>query len=201
MPSRCSATAGRAPGGPRGLGQWEQRVRGLWLRSTAGPGVLRATLKLAGKEKPELRFSSVLGAPPPAPCHRPSADNGGSTLAQERINNLFMTFNKTQTSPHWRLIKESVSQSGAPEWVGGGGYAGAGEAFYPKGLVGGVVTVGWGGPGQTGSGPHANPEHWWGKGGKRGEEKGGGVTHTPGGPGRGGGGRGTERQPDTQKQR
>lgn len=25
---------------------------------------------------------------------------------QEAINNLFMTFNKTQTSPHWHLIKE-----------------------------------------------------------------------------------------------
>lgn len=93
-------------------------MRGLWF-STAGPGVLRATLKLAKKEKPRLRFSSVLGVPAP-PCHRPSADNGGSTLAQERINNLFMTFNKTQTSPHWRLIKESVSPEHS-EWVGGGG--------------------------------------------------------------------------------
>lgn len=36
-------------------------------------------------------------------------DHGGvSTPAQVRVSHLFMTFNKTQTSPHWRLIKESI---------------------------------------------------------------------------------------------
>lgn len=35
-----------------------------------------------------------------------------ATETQEVINNLFMTFNKTQTSPHWHLIKESVQRVG-----------------------------------------------------------------------------------------
>lgn len=91
--------------------------------ATAGPGVLRATLGLAKEGSPRLRFPSVLGVPPTPQVSTDTA-GGGSTPAQERINNSFMTFNKTQTLPHWHLIKQNVSpehHGRAGRQAGGGG--------------------------------------------------------------------------------
>lgn len=69
-------------------------------------------LGLPDTEKPRAETSLVSGPPHwgTGPRQRQS-----STATQEAINNLFMTFNKTQTSPHWHLIK----QSGRPENEGG----------------------------------------------------------------------------------
>lgn len=115
---------------------WWQVRRGRWQKvrvsgsGTAGRGVLRATLRLAKEGVPRLRLPSDLGVPP----HITGAllKMGGSTPTQERINNEFMTFNKTQTSPHWRLIKESIS----PEHSGQAGGRRRECGFYPKGLGG-----------------------------------------------------------------
>lgn len=73
---------------------------------TAEPGVPKASRGLAqGATKMKVPIS-----PWNTPTPQALRDNGGvvSTPAQVRVSNLFMTFNKTQTSPHWRLIKESI---------------------------------------------------------------------------------------------
>lgn len=141
-------------GGAQGL----RKVRmvgteGLGGSGITGPGVLRATLGPT-KEEP-----SVLRVPPHhgPPQITAGAGGRGSTSAQERINNLFMTFNKTQTSPHWRLIKESVLSTMGRQQEGG-----TGDAFTLRD---------WG-PERVRREEGEGPEHCQGGGGKRGRREG-----------------------------
>lgn len=118
MPRGCPAAAAESgrPGTVRTAGA--EGGGGLWFR-LCWAGGLRATPGLA-----QTRLPSVLGEPP-SDLTGPLLIMGGrrDTPAQERINNLFMTFNKTQTSPHWCLIKESLR----PEHAGQAGGGGAGS--------------------------------------------------------------------------
>ena len=67
-----------------------------------------------------------------------------------------MTFNKTQTSPHWRLIKESVLSTTGRQQEGG-----RGQAFTLRD---------WG-PETVRREEGAGPEHCQGGGGKRGRRE------------------------------
>lgn len=119
-------------------GRWQKvRVSGS---GTTGRGVLRATLRLAKEGVPRLRFPSDLGVPP----HITGTllKMGGSTPTQERINNEFMTFNKTQTSPHWRLIKASALSTQGRRVQEKGGRRGV--AFTLRDWVGSEDGEGWG---------------------------------------------------------
>ena len=88
-----------------------------------------------------------------------------------------MTFNKTQTSPHWRLIKESVLSTTGRQQEGG-----RGQAFTLRD---------WG-PERVRREEGAGPEHCQGGGGKRGRRE--EMGESPGGPGTQEGQRGTARQ-------
>lgn len=160
-------------------------TEGLGGSGITGPGVLRATLGPTKEGPPTLRFPSVLRVPPHhgPPQITAGAGGRGSTSAQERINNLFMTFNKTQTSPHWRLIKESVlsTMGRQREW-------GTGHAFTLRDWGPERVRR------EEGEGPEPAREE------EEREAGGRGWGENPGGPGTQEGKRGTARQGEAKTQ-